>query len=79
MGRAAALAVHRDRQRPVAALPSVRLSGAIRDAATRAGVVEIMVSLSHCDEYATAIALVVVTVHQAIPAEPRTGGMASGT
>jgi holo-[acyl-carrier protein] synthase len=41
--------------------PSVSLSGAILDAATRAGVVEIRVSLSHCDEYATAIALVAVT------------------
>jgi holo-[acyl-carrier protein] synthase len=41
--------------------PSVSLSGAILDAATRAGVREIRVSLSHCDEYATAIALVAVT------------------
>jgi holo-[acyl-carrier protein] synthase len=41
--------------------PSVSLSGAIPDAATRAGVREIRVSLSHCDEYATAIALVAVT------------------
>lgn len=42
-------------------VPSVSLSGAILDAATRAGVGEIKVSLSHCDEYATAIALVGVT------------------
>ena len=41
--------------------PSVSLSGAILDAATRAGVGEISVALSHCDEYATAIALVTVT------------------
>jgi holo-[acyl-carrier protein] synthase len=41
--------------------PSVSLSGAILDAATRAGVGEIRVSVSHCDEYATAIALVAVT------------------
>ena len=41
--------------------PSVRLSGAILDAAKRAGVGEIRVSLSHCDEYATAVALVAVT------------------
>jgi holo-[acyl-carrier protein] synthase len=41
--------------------PSVSLSGAILDAATRAGVAEIKVSLSHCDEYATAVALVAVT------------------
>lgn len=40
---------------------SVSLSGAILDAATRARVCEIRVSLSHCDEYATAIALVTVT------------------
>ena len=38
--------------------PSVSLSGALRDAAARAGVGEIRVSLSHCDEYAVAFALV---------------------
>jgi len=54
--------------------PSVSLSGAILDAATGAGVDEIRVSLSHCDEYATAIALVVVPGEPAIPAEPRTRG-----
>ena len=37
--------------------PSVRLAGALRDAAEQAGVRHITVSLSHCDEYATAIAL----------------------
>jgi len=42
-------------------VPSVSLSGAILDVATRAGVGEITVSLSHCHEYATAIALVAVT------------------
>ena len=41
--------------------PSVRVSGAIGDAAVRAGVLEILVSLSHCDEYATATALVRTT------------------
>ena len=41
--------------------PSVNLSGAVLDAAVRAGVGEISVSVSHCDEYATAIALVAVT------------------
>jgi holo-[acyl-carrier protein] synthase len=41
-------------------VPSVTLSGAILDAATMAGVGEIKVSLSHCDEYATAVALVAV-------------------
>ncbi len=46
-------------------VPSVSLSGAILDTATRAGVSEIRVSLSHCDEYATAIALVAVTSDQA--------------
>lgn len=40
--------------------PSAILSGAILDAATRAGVAEIRVSLSHCREYANAIALVTV-------------------
>ena len=38
--------------------PSVSLSGALGDAATKAGVGEIRVSLSHCDEYAIACALV---------------------
>jgi holo-[acyl-carrier protein] synthase len=37
--------------------PSVRLGGAVRDAAAQAGVGRITVSMSHCDEYATAIAL----------------------
>jgi len=46
-------------------VPSVSLSGAILDVATRAGVGEIRVSLSHCDEYATAIALVAVTSDRA--------------
>jgi holo-[acyl-carrier protein] synthase len=52
--------------------PSVSLSGAILDAATRAGVGGISVSLSHCDQYATAIALVAVTRDRAAAtAEPR--------
>lgn len=38
--------------------PSIRLSDALLVAATSAGVSEISVSLSHCDEYATATALV---------------------
>jgi holo-[acyl-carrier protein] synthase len=37
--------------------PSVSLSGALQDAAAEAGVRSIKVSLSHCDEYATAVAL----------------------
>lgn len=40
--------------------PWVSLSGTILGAAASAGVGEINVSLSHCDEYATAIAFVVV-------------------
>jgi holo-[acyl-carrier protein] synthase len=40
--------------------PSVSLSGPLREAATRAGISEIRVSLSHCDEYAVAFALVAV-------------------
>lgn len=40
--------------------PTVSLGGALRDAAAKAGVGAIMVSLSHCDEYATACALVAV-------------------
>jgi holo-[acyl-carrier protein] synthase len=37
--------------------PSVSLSGAFGAAAARAGVGEISVSLAHCDQYATAIAV----------------------
>lgn len=37
--------------------PSVRLGGELGDAAARAGVRELKVSLSHCDDYATAVAL----------------------
>jgi holo-[acyl-carrier protein] synthase len=37
--------------------PGVQLSGALETVAAEAGVVAIRVSLSHCDEYATAIAL----------------------
>ncbi len=38
--------------------PLVSLCGALRDAATRSGVGDITVSLSHCDEYAIAFAVV---------------------
>jgi holo-[acyl-carrier protein] synthase len=38
--------------------PSVSLSGPLLEAATSAGVGDIRVSLSHCDEYAIATALV---------------------
>jgi holo-[acyl-carrier protein] synthase len=37
--------------------PAVRLSGPVREAARAAGVADVQVSLSHCDEYATAVAL----------------------
>lgn len=40
--------------------PSVSLSGTVLGAATRVGVTEIRVSFSHCDDYATAVALAVV-------------------
>jgi holo-[acyl-carrier protein] synthase len=50
--------------------PSVSLSGAILDAATKAGVGGISVSLSHCDQYATAIALAAVTRDRAVTCEP---------
>lgn len=58
--------------------PSVSLSGAIRDTATRAGVSDIWVSLSHCDEYATATAFVAVAGDRAIAQpRPQAGGVAS--
>jgi holo-[acyl-carrier protein] synthase len=50
--------------------PSATLSGDLLDAATRAGVGEIKVSLSHCDEYATAVALVAVPDDRAATAGP---------
>ena len=51
-------------------VPSVSLSGAIQDAAKRAGVGEIRVSLSHCEQFATATALVTVTGDRAKATEP---------
>jgi holo-[acyl-carrier protein] synthase len=51
-------------------VPSVSLSGAILAAATRAGAGEIRVSLSHCDEYATATALVATPGAQAVASQP---------
>ena len=41
--------------------PSARLSGGIGQAAASAGAGEITVSLSHCGEYATAVAIVAAT------------------
>ncbi len=38
--------------------PTIQLSGAYRETAIAAGIGEISVSLSHCDEYAVAVALV---------------------
>lgn len=37
--------------------PDVRLSGPVLEAATRKGVGQVRVSLSHCDEFATAVAI----------------------
>ena len=37
--------------------PDVRLSGSLLEIATRAGIGAISVSLSHCDDYATAVAI----------------------
>ena len=37
--------------------PAVRLSGAMAEAAERAGLGELRISLSHCDEFATAVAI----------------------
>jgi holo-[acyl-carrier protein] synthase len=39
--------------------PAVRLSGAVRNVARTAGIGVVRVSMSHCDEYATAMALAV--------------------
>lgn len=44
---------HDERGRPI-----VQLTGDILESATKAGVGAIQVSLSHCDEYATAVAIV---------------------
>ena len=38
-------------------VPSVRLSGRVAEAASAAGIAEVQVSLAHCDDYATAVAL----------------------
>ena len=51
--------------------PVVTLSGALLEAATLAGVGEIKVSLSHCDEYATAVAFVAAAGHVRSAAEPQ--------
>jgi len=50
--------------------PTVKLSGTVQEIATRAGIGEIRVSLSHCDEYATATAIVAVEADQAMAAKP---------
>jgi holo-[acyl-carrier protein] synthase len=41
--------------------PVVRLSGDVGAAARKAGVDAVRISMSHCDEYATAIAMVALT------------------
>jgi holo-[acyl-carrier protein] synthase len=58
--------------------PSVSLSGGVLDAAAEAGVGDIRVSLSHCDEYATAIAIVAVKGDRAATpgSRPGAGGAA---
>ena len=50
--------------------PRVSLSGALLDAAARAGAGHIRVSVAHCDEYATATALVAVPDDQAVASHP---------
>jgi holo-[acyl-carrier protein] synthase len=61
--------------------PSVVLSGILLAAATNAGVGGIRVSLSHCDEYATAVAFVAAADDRTLPAQlqSRTGDAASGS
>jgi holo-[acyl-carrier protein] synthase len=61
--------------------PSVVLSGAVLAAATGAGVGEIRVSLSHCDEYATAVAFLAAADDRTFPGQllSRTGDAASGS
>ena len=60
--------------------PSVSLFGELRDAAAKAGVSNMAVSLSHCDEYAIAFAL--VGFRPQLDGEPavasETGGTTSG-
>jgi holo-[acyl-carrier protein] synthase len=57
--------------------PSVSLSGALGDAAAKAGIGEIKVSLSHCDEYALAFALVADAgaADDTAESRPRAGGV----
>ncbi len=57
--------------------PSVSLSGSIRRAAAAAGVCEIRVSLSHCDEYASAVAVVTGAHERADGAGVNTEGAAA--
>lgn len=57
--------------------PSVRLYGAFRHAAANAGVGDITISLSHCDEYAAAIALVAVR-HDRMPRGTQPGSPTGG-
>ena len=55
-------------------VPSVRLFGALLDVAAQAGIGDIRVSLSHCDDYAMAIAVVAVPGGQSPVARPEAGG-----
>ncbi|GAB4047239.1 holo-ACP synthase [Catellatospora paridis] len=58
--------------------PGVQLSGAVLAEAEQAGVVEISISMSHCDEYATAVALVTSSARRPTPQPARTEASQSG-
>ncbi|WP_186315655.1 holo-ACP synthase [Catellatospora sichuanensis] len=47
--------------------PGIQLSGAVLAEAEQAGVVEIRISMSHCDEYATAVAMVTSSARRPTP------------
>lgn len=40
-----------------AGAPAIRLAGTVLELATRSGVGDIQISMSHCDDYATAVAI----------------------
>jgi holo-[acyl-carrier protein] synthase len=56
--------------------PAVRLSGSIGQAAAAAGAGQIRVSLSHCDEYASAVAVVTGAPVRADPGDVDAEGAA---
>ncbi|GIG02714.1 holo-ACP synthase [Catellatospora citrea] len=47
--------------------PAVQLSGTMLAEAQRAGVVDIQISMSHCDEFATAVAMVTSSAQEPAP------------